>query len=73
MQTEESRHLIQMMISAYNRRGALFSIRDDNPLQLKVRLLFQKKLHPCLIRDSNPLGYKPRVISTILAGWQLKD
>ncbi|GFW20676.1 uncharacterized protein TNCV_1048991 [Trichonephila clavipes] len=29
-----------MMTPAYNRRGALLSIRDGNPLQAKIRLLF---------------------------------
>ncbi|GFY14582.1 hypothetical protein TNCV_4827861 [Trichonephila clavipes] len=56
-----------MMTPACNKRGALLSIRDGNPLQLKVRLFFPKK--PCLARDlnPNPLSYKPRVISTIRA------
>ncbi|GFY34078.1 ninein-like protein [Trichonephila clavipes] len=35
IQTEEYRHLLQMMIPAYNRRGALLSIRDGNLLQAK--------------------------------------
>ncbi|GFT24382.1 uncharacterized protein TNCV_3252301 [Trichonephila clavipes] len=30
----------QMMIPTYNKRGALFSIREGNPSQAKVRLLF---------------------------------
>ncbi|GFT56052.1 hypothetical protein TNCV_2766811 [Trichonephila clavipes] len=36
IQTEEYRHLLQMMIPAHNRRDALLSIRDGNPLQVKV-------------------------------------
>ncbi|GFV69427.1 hypothetical protein TNCV_2778421 [Trichonephila clavipes] len=68
--TEEYRHLLQMMmIPAYNERGVLLLTRDGIPLQAKLRLLFSKKMHPCFTRDSNlnSLGYKPRVISTILA------
>ncbi|GFU98256.1 hypothetical protein TNCV_4856711 [Trichonephila clavipes] len=59
-----------MMVPAYNRRGALLSIRDGNPLQANVRHLSPKKMHQCLIWDLNPnsLGHKPTVISTILAG-----
>ncbi|GFV38586.1 hypothetical protein TNCV_132251 [Trichonephila clavipes] len=40
IQTEEYRHLLQMMIPAYNRRGALLSIRDGNPLQVKIGFFF---------------------------------
>ncbi|GFW95803.1 DUF4817 domain-containing protein [Trichonephila clavipes] len=42
------------MIPAHNKKSALLSIRDGNPLQVKVRLLFSKKIHARLIRDSNP-------------------
>ncbi|GFU69895.1 phospholipid-transporting ATPase ID [Trichonephila clavipes] len=47
--TEEYRHLLQMMIPASNRRGALLSIRDGNPLQAKVL----KKIQTLLTRDLN--------------------
>ncbi|GFV18242.1 hypothetical protein TNCV_170451 [Trichonephila clavipes] len=59
-----------MMIPSCNRWSALLSIRNVNPLQAKIRLLFPKKIEPCLTLDSNPNppGYKPRVISTVLAG-----
>ncbi|GFU72143.1 hypothetical protein TNCV_3050031 [Trichonephila clavipes] len=61
-----------MMIPAYNRRGALLSIRDGNPLQAKVQLLFPKKKQPCLTGDSNPnpFGYELRVLFTLLSGQQ---
>ncbi|GFW27263.1 hypothetical protein TNCV_2831631 [Trichonephila clavipes] len=36
---------MMIMIPAYNGRGTLLSIRDGNPLQAKIRLLFLKKIH----------------------------
>ncbi|GFW16234.1 hypothetical protein TNCV_4263991 [Trichonephila clavipes] len=45
-------------------------IRRITGMGAKVRLLFPKKIQPCLTRDSNlnPLGCKPSVRATILAG-----
>ncbi|GFT33973.1 hypothetical protein TNCV_4384331 [Trichonephila clavipes] len=47
--------------------SALLSIRDGNPLQAKVLLIFPK-IQPCFTRyaNLNPLGYKPRVNETLL-------
>ncbi|GFT56058.1 hypothetical protein TNCV_76031 [Trichonephila clavipes] len=39
IQTEEYRHLLQMMIPAHNRRDTLLSIRDGNPLQCITSVL----------------------------------
>ncbi|GFW66762.1 hypothetical protein TNCV_3783321 [Trichonephila clavipes] len=43
-------------------------IFDGNPFQANVRLLFPKKIQPCLTQDSNPnpLHYNPSDISTIM-------
>ncbi|GFX68267.1 uncharacterized protein TNCV_2816421 [Trichonephila clavipes] len=43
IKTEEYRHLFHTMIPSYNRRGALLSFRDGNPLQAKVRLFFPEE------------------------------
>ncbi|GFX30220.1 hypothetical protein TNCV_1963271 [Trichonephila clavipes] len=43
MQAEEYRHLLQMMIPAYNRTGVVLFLRDRNPLKGNVRLLFPEE------------------------------
>ncbi|GFX76916.1 uncharacterized protein TNCV_2257791 [Trichonephila clavipes] len=58
-----------MMIPPYNKKGcaAFFSGRESIAGERPTS--FQKKIQPCLTRDSNsnPFGYKPRVIATIVA------
>ncbi|GFV35705.1 transposable element Tc1 transposase [Trichonephila clavipes] len=52
------------------RRGALQFFSRRETITGERPTSFPKKIQPCLTRDSNPnpLGYKPRVIATILAG-----
>ncbi|GFT43697.1 uncharacterized protein TNCV_1554741 [Trichonephila clavipes] len=59
-----------MMIPAYNKkRCAAFPSRRES-ITGERPTSFPKKIQPCLTRDSNPLGYKPSVIATLLAGRQ---
>ncbi|GFY09711.1 hypothetical protein TNCV_3696731 [Trichonephila clavipes] len=49
-------------------RSALLFLSRRESISGERPTSFQKKIQPSLTRDLNPLGYKPRVIATILAG-----
>ncbi|GFW65230.1 uncharacterized protein TNCV_394961 [Trichonephila clavipes] len=59
-----------MMIPAYNKKGPAAFLSRRESITGEKPISFPKKIQPCLIRDSNPnpLGYKPKVITTLLAG-----
>ncbi|GFV67506.1 hypothetical protein TNCV_4621861 [Trichonephila clavipes] len=56
--------------SCIEQKGCAGFLSRRESISGKVRLLFPKKIQPCLTRDSNPnpLDYKPSDISTILGG-----
>ncbi|GFX88978.1 hypothetical protein TNCV_2852781 [Trichonephila clavipes] len=52
-------------------RGALLFLSRRESISGERPTSFPKKIQPSLTWDSNPLGYKPRLIATILAGRQV--
>ncbi|GFU13147.1 uncharacterized protein TNCV_1445561 [Trichonephila clavipes] len=59
-----------MMNPAYNKKKCAAFFSRQESITGERPTSFPKKIQPCLTRDSNPnpLGYKRRVIATILAG-----
>ncbi|GFX33401.1 hypothetical protein TNCV_4122351 [Trichonephila clavipes] len=78
-ETDEQKHMTQPQKNTdfvtnddkhITRRGALLFLSRRESISGERPTSFPKKIQPSLTRDSNPnpLGYKPKVIATILAG-----